>query len=817
MENPELQLAEAFIEQTDRHLFLTGKAGTGKTTFLRRLRKSSPKRMVVTAPTGVAAVNARGVTLHSFFQLPFGPLIHGRNPQGAEGSRRLSKAKRRVIESLDLLVIDETSMVRADVLDGVDEVLRRLRRNPRPFGGVQLLMIGDLGQLAPIAREEEQEILRQFYDSPFFFSSRALRDCDWLTIELRQIYRQSDPRFVELLNQVREGGLDDRSLGLLESRYRPTFEPPQDEGWIILSTHNRRVDAHNRDRLGRLPGKAEKLVASVTGTFPASSCQAPEELELKVGAQVVFLRNDTDRPPRYFNGKVAVVTGLSSEEIRLRCPEDSAEIRLERATWDHVSYRLDEKKGEVREHVLGSFSQFPLRLAWAMTIHKSQGLTFERAVIDAGRAFAPGQVYVALSRCKTLDGLVLLSSISPHSIRADPTVRRFLSARRPDRPLAELLGPARLEYRWRILNEAFDLDDLGREAQALLGRIRSAGPLLRVSGERISGVEALEDTLATARQSLFTVSGAFRRELGKYASQGLDPVEDPQVGERIAKATAYFADKLRADVEPLTELRLMTDNQEIEGRVNASLESLRLAYGSALAVVMACAEGYEPARVVRARSEAAKGPRSSRRKRSKIEVPADTPHRELVERILKWRAGQAEKKGISPNSVIHQRIAFAIAVELPTNRAALKRIHGVGPATLMSYGKDLLTLVTDYRSTLSPSERRAKVDKVTKSTRDQSFELFRSGLSVEKIAEKRKLAVSTVEGHLATFVESGELEVGELVSPERQKAIGAVLNELPEESRLSEVHSALGGEYSYGEIRMMKSHRARVDAKGDGA
>ena len=702
MENAELKLAEAFVEETDRHLFLTGKAGTGKTTFLRRIRKSSPKRMVVTAPTGVAAINARGVTLHSFFQLPFGPWIEGRELSGdaavSHRTYRFSRTKRRLIESLDLLVIDEISMVRADVLDAVDSLLRRLRRSQQPFGGVQLLMIGDLGQLAPIAKDEEWQILRQVYDSPFFFSSRALCGTEWLTIELQHIYRQSDQRFIELLNGIRDGRLDDRSRRLLESRHRPGFRPPQDEGWITLSTHNRRVDAHNRERLERLPAKARSLRAEIEGDFPPANCQAPEELVLKLGAQVVFLRNDTARPQRYFNGKIGAVAGIAADEVRVRCPGDEDEIAVERATWQNVTYRLDDESGEIREEVKGSFTQFPLRLAWAMTIHKSQGLTFERAVIDAGQAFAPGQVYVALSRCKTLDGMVLLSPISPRSTQPDPSVQRFLAGEgsQSARPDSDLLAEARREYRWRILREAFDYRQIKKRTGSLRDLIRSCGPLLRVSG-----VADLAGSVNAAEQSVFSISEAFLRQLARFASQGLDPVEDPLVQERVEKATEYFGHKMAADVVPLTKIELATDNQEIETRVRRALEALRVTVATARAGVDACASGYAPAKVVRARTKASgtpPSPRSRKARRVPVPVPEDAPHRELVQQILHWRAEKARSLGdVAPNTVIHQRLAFQIASELPVSQQALKRIFGVGKKTLQNYGQDLLGLVAAYR------------------------------------------------------------------------------------------------------------------------
>lgn len=715
MENPELRLAEDFVEQTDRHVFLTGKAGTGKTTFLRAIRGKSPKRMVVAAPTGVAAVHARGVTLHSLFQLSFGPWVEGQEVLGKTGRKKFRKDKRRLIENLDLLVIDEISMVRADVLDAVDSVLKRLRRSSQPFGGVQLLMIGDLGQLAPIARDEDWQILRNVYDTPYFFSSRALRSTEWITVELRHIYRQSDPVFIDLLNRVRDGRLDDDALERLHSLHRPDFQPPEDEGWIILSTHNRKVDERNDSRLGRLKSKTRTYEATIEGKFPESSYPAPETLVLKVGAQVLFVRNDPSPERLYFNGKIGKVTRVEAEKVHVRCPDDSEDIVVEAATWENVDYRLDPETGEIRETPTGKFVQMPLKLAWAMTIHKSQGLTFERAVIDAGSAFAPGQVYVALSRCKTMEGMVLTSRIAPGSVRIDPLVQNFL--RHECRPAdEETLERSRLDYQWRILHETFGLDSLRPAVWQMFQLFRNHRSVLDISSTDVSDSNVtrpddFEDLQAHVEKDVFGVSDAFRRQLGRYQHDGLLPTADELVRERVTKGSSYFREQISSRLEPLGQIQMETDNQDLSLRVEEARRGVEREVAVALAALAACSGGFDPQRVLRARSKAAgeteKKPRRARRERRRAsEAPQDALHPALFDRLLAWRTEKAEEEGELPDyRIIHRRVALRIANALPTSRTQLKRVHGVGKRTVERHGAGLLGLVAEYRASQVKGEQ----------------------------------------------------------------------------------------------------------------
>ncbi len=455
-------LARRIIENTGTHLFLTGKAGTGKTTFLKELKRTSPKRMVVTAPTGIAAINAEGVTLHSFFQLPLSPHVPDSTfKTGKEAYRyRFSKEKIRIIRSMDLLVIDEISMVRADLLDAVDSVLRRFRSSHLPFGGVQLLMIGDLQQLAPVAKPEEWEMLSQYYDSPFFFSSRALGETDYATIELKQTFRQTDGKFLDILNRIRTNTADAGTLAELNRRYIPDFTPPDTERYVRLCTHNLTAQQLNEHELSLLPSPAYTYKAEITGKFPELSYPTEETLTLKKGAQVMFIKNDRSPEKRYFNGMIGEITSINAKEFTVQSRDFPQEILVQKEEWNNSRYALNEETMEITEEVDGTFCQFPVRLAWAITIHKSQGLTFDRAIIDAHHSFAHGQVYVALSRCRTLEGMVLSTPLSAMSIINDRTVSHFTSTLAQYTPDGPRLLQLEKHYFHHLLQELFDLTEI---------------------------------------------------------------------------------------------------------------------------------------------------------------------------------------------------------------------------------------------------------------------------------------------------------------------------------------------------------------------
>ena len=412
------------MRNTGKNIFLTGKAGTGKTTFLHQIKEESSKRMVVTAPTGVAAINAGGMTLHSFFQLPMGLYLPGTSRE-VNNQRRFSRDKIQLLRTLDLLVIDEISMVRADLLDAVDDVLRRYRDDSRAFGGVQLLMIGDLHQLPPVVKPEDWELLRPHYVTPYFFGSLALQRTDMVAIELKHIFRQSDRRFIDLLDKVRNNQIDAQVLETLNSRYIPGFQPDVKDAYITLTSHNASSYDLNAQRLESLPERSRTFKARIVGDFPETSYPTEEALEFKKGAQVMFVRNDLSPEKRYFNGKIGKITRFAGDEIFVRCKDEREDIAVTPVEWQNIKYSIDEETKEIKEEVLGTFTQYPLKLAWSITIHKSQGLTFDRVIIDARSAFAHGQVYVALSRCRSFEGIVLSSRLNPSSVKTDSVVKTY--------------------------------------------------------------------------------------------------------------------------------------------------------------------------------------------------------------------------------------------------------------------------------------------------------------------------------------------------------------------------------------------------------
>jgi len=697
--NPALDLAFDHVQHTGRHLFLTGKAGTGKTTFLRSLRERLPKQMVVTAPTGVAAINAGGVTLHSFFQLPFGPLA-GRETE--QPHFRFSRDKIAMIRGMDLLVIDEISMVRADLLDAVDGVLRRYRDRRKPFGGVQLLMIGDLQQLSPVVKDNEWELLKDHYDTPYFFGSRALRETDYACIELTRVYRQQDGRFLDLLNQVRDNCLTADALAELNRRHLPDFSPADVEGYITLCTHNAQAQRLNDAKLAALPSPAVRFTADISGSFPELSYPVDPQIELKVGAQVMFAKNDLSAEKLFFNGKIGRVTAIDGASVRVRCPDDPADIAVEPMQWDNVKYAIDPATNRIAETIEGTFRQIPLKLAWAITIHKSQGLTFERAIIDANASFAHGQVYVALSRCKTLEGLVLRTPLRPRSIIADPAVADYIrqtAARRPD---ADRLETDRLTYQRELLVELFNFRLLRYHLNALL----ELADLHR--GSLLPGLVELFGRLHdTAQTDLVAVGEKFLSQIDRLLTEHADAETHPALRERLQKAAGYFEDQLLHEIlEHLAGADLELDNQALRRQLLNLREKAETEARIKLAGIQACADGFDVQRVLAARSAAtldvppaARGGKKARRK-GKTAAAMDTsaaPARpELFEALRAWRAAQAAARGVPAYHFFSQKTLYALAAAAPKTPADLSNIHGIGPKKLAQYGDALLDLVRQH-------------------------------------------------------------------------------------------------------------------------
>ena len=554
MNNPELDLAWKIVETTGANLFLTGKAGTGKTTFLKNLRKHSSKRMVVLAPTGIAAINAGGVTIHSFFQLPLSPYLPGTTfDRGDKKYFKFSKIKRDIIRTLDLIVIDEISMVRSDLLDAVDAVMRRYRDYSKPFGGAQLLMIGDLQQLAPVIKEDEWTLLSSVYDTPYFFSSKALTVASYYTVELKTVYRQQDLSFISLLNKIRENKATDENIAELNKRYIPGFTPDKNSDYIRLTTHNYQAQAINDHELASLPTKEFVFNAKVEGTFPETSYPADKLLILKHGAQLLFIKNDPDR--RFFNGMIGEVVSVDSENIVVRSKDGGQAFNLDMAEWTNSKYTLDDTSKEIKETIEGVFRQYPLRLAWAITIHKSQGLTFDHAIIDASHSFAHGQTYVALSRCRSLEGIVLSSPLQREAMISDNVVDSFVEKLDEHTPTEDNISTLQRKYVVQVLDDLFDFTQLQSSYNMFLRTLDEhfyrKYPKLLAEYKRV-GMKFDE---------LIKVAQKFKLQYTRLV-EGAQ--QEGLLEERIHKAAVYYSSKLSEFEILCDKTKISTDNKLIK-------------------------------------------------------------------------------------------------------------------------------------------------------------------------------------------------------------------------------------------------------------
>lgn len=568
-ENQALCDAWDFVEHTGRSIFLTGKAGTGKTTFLKTVIEQSKKRSIVVAPTGVAAINAGGVTIHSFFQLPFSPFV----PNARIKSKfDFGKEKRRIIASLDLLIIDEISMVRSDLLDAIDSVLRRFRDRYKPFGGIQLLMIGDLQQLTPVVTAEDETMLKPYYDTPYFFGSKALQQIEYVTIQLEKVYRQEDDTFIRILNHIREAHPTADDITLLNKRCVPGFTPKAGEGYIRLTTHNHLADSYNERELLKLPGGNYTFEAKIEGNFPDYSYPTSDRLTLKQGAQVMFVKNDPTGEHRYFNGRIGEIVEICQSRVCVLCPGDSEVIEVEPLTWENAQYQLNPETREIETKVQGKFHQLPLRLAWAITIHKSQGLTFDHAIIDANLSFAPGQVYVALSRCRTLDGMVLSAPIEARAIISDQRVEDYIGHQEEEAQKSiRQLPLLKEEYYRLLLLELFDFHDIFYKEEHLL---RLMTEFFYHSYTDIT--ELHKRVLAGLSTEAMAVSDKWLQKIRQTPAEEL---HQEAFLERVKRSAAYFEEAIRKAYGNALQLAgsIQSNNKQAMSRYGDSLTETRQA------------------------------------------------------------------------------------------------------------------------------------------------------------------------------------------------------------------------------------------------
>ncbi|MCR4602984.1 MAG: helix-turn-helix domain-containing protein [Prevotella sp.] len=646
-QNKDLRLAWDFVENTGRSIFLTGKAGTGKTTFLKTIVERSRKRPIVVAPTGVAAINAGGVTIHSFFQLPLSPFVPGAK---VESKFDFGREKRKMIASIDLLIIDEISMVRADLLDAIDQVLRRYRDRYLPFGGVQLLMIGDLAQLTPVVTPEDEKLLKPYYDTPYFFGSKALQQIDYVTIQLEHVYRQqSDPIFIDILNQVRQGHPTKEALNTLNTRYIADFHPQSGESFIRLTTHNRMADSYNQRELLKLATNSQQYEAVVQGNFPNYSYPTAQTLTLKQGAQVMFIKNDPTENHSYYNGLIGRVSYLDRNKILVRCEGYDKDIEVEQLEWQNMHYTLNPQTREIESEVQGTFKQYPLRLAWAITIHKSQGLTFDHAIIDAGYSFAPGQVYVALSRCRSLKGLVLAAPLQNRAIINDEQVDNYIAQQETaTRQSMEQLPLLKQEYERQLLLQLFDFRQLLYQQESML---RLFGEFFYHSYADLTQLHA--QTLTALRQRIMDVAEKWKAIITQTAAEKL---HDQDFLDRVGRSAEYFASNLKdIFMKPLQlTYQVETNNKIAKKRLGHALPDLQQTWQATCYLLTEMAmHGYSVTKYLKAKQLSVLTDleeKQKRQRRRKMEKAAEPPKPKTWEISM-----QLYKQGMNPDLIAHER------------------------------------------------------------------------------------------------------------------------------------------------------------------
>ena len=814
--NKELSLAAGFINFSHRNIFLTGKAGTGKTTFLKSLKEQCQKRHIVVAPTGVAAMNAGGVTIHSFFQLNFGPNIttsvdpSASNPAFTKSQYKYSKEKINIIRSLDLLIIDEISMVRADVLDGIDEILKRFRHNNKPFGGVQLLMIGDLQQLAPIIKDDEWSILSKYYVGPYFFNSLGLSKTDYLTLELKKIYRQNDIQFIDLLNEVRENTVSATTLEVLNQRYEAAKELTDTKGIITLTTHNHQAKQINDSHLAKINEPLHEFKAKITGDFAESIYPVDAVLQLKEGAQVMFLRNDSAKERQYYNGKIGIVKEIDQDNIFI-VDENENVIEVNKVDWENIRYTLDPETKAIKEEILGVFTHFPLKLAWAITIHKSQGLTFERLLIDANASFAHGQVYVALSRCKSLNGLYLKSKLNRNSIINDTEVHGFIKTQLALQPDETELEKSKQKYCYDLILELIDFQEHYRIIRSLYTICNENQSI--IIGNLKQRITILTDVFIN---EIYNVSLKFKKQMDAVVQNSPDIISNQALQDRIQKGAAYFSQKLHEHfISTDYLLEFETDNHQLINTLNNNIESLRLSVKIKQAVLLASINGFSVPNYLQTKAKASLDEPAPLTKKKKTATP-DTSvcnHPGLYNRLVDWNFATAAHLDVDAYMVLQKKTMFEIAHKLPASLRELKAIKGMGDKKLKLFGAELMELIDEYKQDKGmPIELTASAEmnfeNPKKSAADtflMTLELFKSGLGAPEIALQRQLSISTIEKHLAQFVEKGDIDVFQLLPKEKVNQI-MELFEIHGTDRLSPVKAELGDTASYSEIRYVAMH-----------
>lgn len=808
-----LELAESYINNTGTSVFLTGKAGTGKTTFLRHICHTTNKRCVVVAPTGVAAINANGVTIHSFFQLPFTPFLPSLKNVISEYSlnkQHVRKEKIEIIRTLDLLIIDEISMVRADLLDAIDDNLRRYRHSQRPFGGVQLLMIGDLQQLPPVVKDDEWELMKQVYPSPFFFNSKALQRTPFITIELTKIFRQSDSQFINLLNNIRQNKFDNDTLNLLNTRYLPNFQPNDSEGYIQLTTHNYQAQNINSAKLESLGGESYSFEAYIEGNFPEYSYPTDNVLTLKEGAQVMFVRNDSSPEKKFYNGKIATITSISNTDIIVEDREGNT-IEVKRDKWENIKYTINKDNKEIEAVVDGSFIQYPLKLAWAITVHKSQGLTFERAIIDVGSAFTYGQVYVALSRCKSFEGLVLSSPITPQCAFNNNDVEIFNSNMPSHEYAASNLIIAQRQFFFDNLLELFDFSALHKVINELHN-------IANINLSKLYPTQTNDLTnIQKETTELLIVAERFIGQINKIRLQTNNDTTHSHLHERVSKGCEYFLAQLKPIAEKLQDIfGLDIDNKEIAKNYNKTTDTIAEILRTKAATLKASLPQFDVEQYIKAKNTSllTKEEKSKKKTRTITIVSDNSLTNELIDILKDWRSERSYEIDKPPFYIMHQTTLVEIAKAMPQTKEELLDIEGFGKKKYENYGEEILQIINDFCNANNIERRQTTIviddtsnnkPKEKHNTYLVTLELFRQGKTIEDIAAEREMATSTIEGHLSRFVETGEIDVHTLVSDEDLSALLPYFTD-NKDSLLREAFEYFDSKYSFGTLRIVQSY-----------
>ncbi|WP_293875420.1 helix-turn-helix domain-containing protein [Flavobacterium sp.] len=739
-----------FINQTNRSVFLTGKAGTGKTTLLKEIIASTHKNCVVVAPTGIAALNAGGVTIHSMFQLPFGGFIpDNSSPQFSDNSRfetkatlrrhfRMSGIKKAVIQNMELLIIDEVSMLRADLMDAIDFMLQSVRKKNQPFGGVQVLFIGDLMQLPPIIRDEEWRTLRNYYKGKFFFHAQVIQQNPPLYIELSKIFRQTDEKFIAVLNNLRNNQISPSDIQTLNQFVQPKFDLKANQGFITLTTHNAKADTINAQSLHDLQGKSKTYKAMIVNDFPDKIYPLEETLELKIGAQVMFIKNDLSFDKNYFNGKMGIIKSLSDEEILVHFPEENKTIEVERYEWQNIRYFVDEKTKEISEDVLGTFTHYPIKLAWAITVHKSQGLTFDKAALDVSQVFLPGQAYVALSRLRSLNGLVLLSPLQMNGISSDQDVMQYAENKASEAFLENSLKQETQSYIYNYLKSSFDWTDLAQEWR---NHQFSYNENSELSAKSKHAAWAKKQTETV--ENLLEASQKFIAQLNKLFTT--DEVDFKFINERIQAAYSYFLQPMDSLVyEILWKLEEVIRIKQVK------------AFHDEL-VVLETAQIKAVLRLMKAKL--------------------------LTEIVVK-----GEK--ISKEKLSSEEIKYYKIRKLEVIREEFKNLN----VTLIEDEVDLERYTKKKKTSKEPK----------KTTVQETYELWQAKNSIKEIAAIRKLTTQTISGHLVKLIEAKTILISDVLTEDKIQELSIVFKGYNEES-LNALKEQMGDKFTWDELKMFKA------------